>query len=254
MSSFNLFLTVMTGVAVIVFFVLYHITAGYGKFVSGKWGLTIGNKAGWAIMESPVFLLMTILWLFSDRASMPVPLIIFLLFQLHYFQRSFIFPLLLRGKGRMPVAIVAMGALFNMLNAVMQGGWLFYISEPDRYQPQWLCSPQFILGTIVFLTGFIINIHSDSVIRSLRRDPLDTRHYLPRRGLYRYVTSANYFGEIVEWCGFALLTWSPAGAVFALWTFANLVPRSDTIYKKYKTEFGEQMQRLRLRRIFPFIY
>ena len=99
-----------------------------------------------------------------------------------------------------------------------------------------------------------INIHSDSVIRHLRKDPADTGHYLPDKGLYRYVTSANYFGEFMEWCGFALLTWSWAGAVFALWTFANLVPRSDTIYKRYKTEFKEQMQNKKLKRIFPYIY
>ena len=154
----------------------------------------------------------------------------------------------------MPVTIVAMGALFNMLNAAMQGGWLFYISEPDRYGVQWLCTPQFICGTIIFLAGMAINIHSDSVIRHLRKDPADTGHYLPAKGLYRYVTSANYFGEFMEWCGFALLTWSWAGAVFALWTFANLVPRSDTIYKRYKTEFKEQMQNKKLKRIFPYIY
>ena len=79
----------------------------------------------------------------------------------------------------MPVTIVAMGALFNMLNAAMQGGWLFYISEPDRYGIQWLCTPQFICGTIIFLAGMAINIHSDSVIRHLRKDPADTGHYLP---------------------------------------------------------------------------
>lgn len=254
MSGFNIFLAIMAGIAVIVFFTLYHITAGYGKFVTGKWGITVNNKLGWVLMESPVFILMTILWICSDRALQPAILVIFILFQLHYFQRSFIFPLILKGKSRMPVTIVAMGALFNMLNAAMQGGWLFYISEPDRYGVQWLCTPQFICGTIIFLAGMAINIHSDSVIRHLRKDPADTGHYLPAKGLYRYVTSANYFGEFMEWCGFALLTWSWAGAVFALWTFANLVPRSDTIYKRYKTEFKEQMQNKKLKRIFPYIY
>ncbi len=66
-----------------------------------------------------------------------------------------------------------------------------------------------------------INIHSDSVIRHLRK-PGDTRHYLPQKGMYRYVTSGNYFGELLEWVGFAVLTCSPAAWVFVLWTFANL--------------------------------
>ena len=72
--------------------------------------------------------------------------------------------------------------------------------------------------------------------------------------MFRYVTSANYFGEIVEWIGFAVLTWSAAGAVFAIWTFTNLVPRADTIYKRYNELFGEQLRTQRRKRIIPYIY
>lgn len=96
------------------------------------------------------------------------------------------------------------------------------------YTKSWLHSPQFIVGTILFFTGMAINIQSDHIVRHLRK-PGDTNHYLPKKGLFKYVTSANYFGEIVEWCGFAILTWSASGAVFAWWTFANLVPRANTI-------------------------
>ena len=99
----------------------------------------------------------------------------------------------------------------------------------------------------------IININSDSVIRHLRK-PGDTNHYLPQKGMYKYVTSANYFGEIVEWTGFAILTWSLSGVIFAWWTFANLVPRAASIYKRYLEEFGPQVKEKRLKRVFPFIY
>lgn len=70
--------------------------------------------------------------------------------------------------------------------------------------------------------------------------------------MFKYVTSANYFGEIVEWCGFAILTWSASGAVFAWWTFANLVPRANTIYHKYKAMFGNELENRK--RVIPFIY
>ena len=165
----------------------------------------------------------------------------------------FIFPLLLKGKSRMPLSIVAMGATFNTLNALMQGGWLFYISPAERYPVEWLVSLQFICGTIIFIAGFFINLQSDNIIRGLRK-PGDTKHYLPKGGMYNYVTSANYLGEIMEWIGFAILSWSAAGAVFALWTFANLVPRANTIYKKYKIEFKDEMEGKRLKRVIPFIY
>ena len=62
------------------------------------------------------------------------------------------------------------------------------------------------------------------------RKPGDTRHYLPQKGMYRYVTSANYFGEILEWAGWAILTCSLSGLVFLWWTIANLVPRANAIW------------------------
>ena len=151
----------------------------------------------------------------------------------------------------MPVSIMLMGVVFNVLNGFMQGEWLFYLAPADRYTTEWLTTPPFIIGTLIFFTGMVINWHSDNVIRHLRQ-PGDTRHYLPQKGLYRYVTSANYFGELVEWTGFAILTWSAAGAVFAWWTFANLVPRANAIYHRYQQEFGTQMGKRK--RIFPFLY
>jgi len=68
------------------------------------------------------------------------------------------------------------------------------------------------------------------------------------------VTSANYFGEFIEWLGFAILTWSYAGAVFALWTFANLAPRADAIRKLYMQQFPEEFETVKLKRMIPFIY
>ena len=250
---FNIFLAGMAAVAVFVFITLYFVTAGYGKFATNKWGPAINNKIGWLIMEAPVFIVMCILFFCSNRYCNPVLLAIFSIFQLHYFQRSFIFPFLMKGKSKMPLSIIIMGATFNTLNGIMQGGWLFYISPEERYPLSWFTSWQFIVGTLIFIAGFIINLQSDSIIRNLRK-PGDSKHYLPQGGMYNYVTSANYFGEILEWTGFAILTWSWAGAVFVWWTIANLVPRANTIYKRYKEEFGEQMKGKNLKRVIPFIY
>lgn len=102
----------------------------------------------------------------------------------------------------MPAGIMLMGITFNLLNGYMQGEWIFYLAPQDMYTKSWLHSPQFIVGTILFFTGMAINIQSDHIVRHLRK-PGDTNHYLPQKGLFKYVTSANYFGEIVEWCGFA---------------------------------------------------
>lgn len=247
----------MTVMAVVVFVSLFFVDAGYGKFYTKRWGPSVNNKLGWALMEAPAFILMLVLYLLWEAESATLtPLVFLILFELHYFHRSFIFPFLLRGRSRMPLAIVLMGVTFNSLNAFMQAGWLFWLSKevsPYPYTDAWLLTPQFIIGTLVFIAGMVVNMHSDYVIRHLRK-PGDTNHYLPEKGLYRYVTSANYFGEFIEWCGFALLTWSWGGAVFALWTFANLGPRAHRIYKRYLQEFPDQMAARPRKRMIPYIW
>lgn len=244
---------VMAFLAVIVFIALHKVEAAYGMTYSRKWGPSVNNKIGWICMETPAFICMVLIWAFSPRKGELAPAVMASLFLLHYFQRSFIFPLLMRGKSRMPWAIAGMGIIFNTINAYMIGGWLFFVAPSDRYPAAWLISPLFILGTVIFFLGMAINIHSDHVVRNLRK-PGDTRHYIPRKGMYRYVTGANYFGELTEWTGFAILTWSLPGVVFVLWTFANLAPRARTLHSRYVDEFGETYSSLGRKYILPFIY
>ena len=250
---FNGILIGMSVLAVVVFIALFFIKAGYGRFYTKSWGPTVNNRVGWVLMEAPVFFLMLAFWLTSDRFSSLPHVVMLLFFELHYFQRSFIFPLLIRGKGAMPLSVILMGLIFNSLNALMQGGWIFVVSPDTYYTNAWLTTPQFILGALIFVAGMAINLHSDYVIRHLRK-PGDTRHYLPQKGMFRYVTSANYFGEFLEWVGFAVLTWSWAGAVFALWTFANLAPRADAIRKSYMQQFPEGFKGKNIKRIIPGIF
>ena len=142
--------------------------------------------------------------------------------------------------------------IFNTANAVMQGVWIYYLAPAGMYSNAWLLSPWFIIGVIIFLTGFIINVHSDHIVRNLRK-PGDTAFHVPYGGMFKYVTSANYFGEFTEWVGWALLTFSWAGLVFAIWTFANLAPRANALRKWYIEKFGEEFPKNR-KRMIPFIY
>ena len=236
-NLYHLLLKVMPPLAVVVFIALFFVKAGYGIFRTKTWGISVPNKLGWILMECPVFFVMLYLWSTSPCRWQPAPIVFLLLFEAHYFQRSFVFPFLLRGKSRMPVSILTMGVCFNLINGFLLGEDLFHLGA-GRYPNDWLASPLFVAGTLVFLIGMAINLHSDHVIRHLRPAG-DTRHYLPQKGMYRYVTSANYLGELTEWTGFALLTQSEAAWIFVLWTFANLAPRAFAIHRRYRTEFGD---------------
>ena len=249
---FNGFLVLMVVLAAVVFYSLRYTPAGYGQYISKRWGKTVGNKAGWVIMEIPVVIVFAIYWIASERTFETTPLVFFLLFNLHYCQRTFVFPLLIRGRDEMPWSIISFGMLFNTANAVMQGTWIFFLAPDAQYTPAWLTTPQFLIGVTIFLIGFAINLQSDHIIRNLR-SPGDTKFHIPRGGMFRYVTSANYLGEFTEWVGWAILTWSWAGLVFAIWTFANLAPRANTHHRWYLAQFGDGYPRDR-RRMIPFLY
>ena len=257
MTTYNIILVSMIALAIEVFIELFHVKAGYGYLANGKWGPKINNKHGWVLMESPVFLLMLYMFLDSPRSTFEKENIIYFAlsapFFIHYFQRSFIFPFLIKGNGRMPVAIILMGVVFNCINAYLQGEWLYYLSPSGYYTNEWLTDPRFIIGALTFIAGFYINLQSDYIIRHLRK-PGDTKHYIPKGGMFKYVCSANYFGELTEWIGFAILTWSVPGAVFALWTFANLGPRAKSLDERYAQEFGSEYTELKRKYILPNIW
>ena len=58
------------------------------------------------------------------------------------------------------------------------------------------------LGLFLFLLGMTINIHSDSILRGLR-SPGETGYRIPHGGFFSLISAPNYFGETLEWAGFA---------------------------------------------------
>ncbi|MBR6244494.1 DUF1295 domain-containing protein [bacterium] len=226
---------------------LYFVTAGYGRFGSKKWGPAVNPKLGWLLMESPVVVLpIAFACLGKVNAVTGVMLGIWLS---HYVQRDLIYPFLIKNGAKMPLSIIAMSLFFNLMNGFINGFWLFFLSD---YQLAWFASPQFILGVILFYFGMFVNIQSDKILRDLRKER-GPGYHIPEKGFHRFVASPNYFGEIVEWAGWALLTWSVPGLTFLFFTMANLVPRAHSNRKWYVEKFGETYPKSR-KRVFPFIY
>jgi hypothetical protein len=44
---------------------------------------------------------------------------------------------------------------------------------------------------------------------------------------------------MLEWAGFAVLTWSLPASAFAVWTVSNVLPRSLAHHKWYKSHFPD---------------
>lgn len=224
-------------IAILIFPVLLKITAPYGRHAEGKWGLMIDNKLGWVLMEITSLIIFTTLVLSGNNDLSIVVWILTGLWVVHYFNRSVIFPLRTRTKGKtMPVVIVLSAVFFNLVNASLNGYWLGYIQPV--YPENWITDPRFIIGMIIFITGFAINQAADKKLISLRKGG-KTGYYIPRGGLFNYISCPNFFGEIVEWTGFAIMAWNLPALSFAVWTAANLIPRAIAHHKWYKGYFKD---------------
>ncbi len=245
-ALYDMLLVAQFASAAFVFVALYFITVPYGRHTHTGWGPLVPARPGWVAME--LLAVLTITALYATGSITIVGTVFLCLWQLHYIQRTFLFPLLMRGGRGTPVLIVLFSVMFNMMNGWVNGWWLYHRAS---YDISWLWDPRFIAGLAVFLAGFIINLHSDQVLRTLRK-PGETGYKVPMAGLHRFVASPNYFGELLEWTGWALLTWSWAGLAFAVFTAANLVPRAHVHWKWYRSTFPDYPAERR--RIIPFIY
>ena len=226
----------LLGVSPLVVLALVFVAAPYGRHGRGGWGPTLSSRTSWVVMESPtVLVFLAVFWHGGHRAE-AVPLVLLALWQFHYVRRTFVFPFLLRPSGkRTAVVVVAIALVFNTLNAYVNARW---ISHLGSYDAGWLMDPRFLCGVALFALGWTLNVHSDRLLIRLR-EPGQTGYSIPVGGGFRWVTAPNYLGEILEWIGWALLTWSTAGLSFAVFTVANLGPRAWTNHLWYRETFPD---------------
>jgi protein-S-isoprenylcysteine O-methyltransferase Ste14 len=219
------------------FILLFFVAAPYGRHARRGWGPTLSDKAGWVVMEAPSPLVFLACYLLG-RPGTVTSLIFLAMWLFHYIYRAFIYPLRRRDSDRrMPLVVVGMGICFNLVNAGLNGWYLFGLS--GGYPSAWLVDPRFLAGLALFVAGLLINRQADSILRKLRaadgpRAADGQREYeVPEGGFYRWISCPNYFGEIVQWTGWAIATWSLPGLSFAVWTVANLAPRARANHRWY---------------------
>ena len=228
---------------------LFRKAAPYGRFSSNTWGPMINNKLGWFLMEVTVMIAF-ICWIPFRSFNWQTPAtVMIVLFFIHYLHRSLIYPLMIRTKGKkMPLVVMLSAVLFNIVNGSLLGSWFAYFAH---YQDSWYYSWAFVTGVFLFLSGMLINLITDYYLIHLRQKG-ETGYKIPQKGLYCWVSSPNLLGEIIEWGGFALLTWSMPALAFFIWTCANLVPRALANHRWYKEKFPAYPSNRK--RLFPFIW
>ena len=230
------------------FIALLFVSAPYGRYQRKGWGPGIPARFAWIMMEAPGVGLILLMFFLGKMKTTPYVILI-ALWQAHYIYRTFLYPFIMRGaKKTFPIILILMAILFNSMNGYINGWELFFSASSKTVA--WFHDGRFICGVVLFLSGFLIHFSSDRILRNLRETG-DTGYRIPAGGMYRLVSAPNYFGEILQWFGWALATWTLAGLAFALFTTANLIPRGISHHKWYKSAFREYPPNRRA--VIPFI-
>jgi 3-oxo-5-alpha-steroid 4-dehydrogenase 1 len=214
---------------------LLWVTAPYGRHHKAGWGPSLPNRTAWMLMELPALLVITVLVLLSPVKNMPQAWVPLCFWVVHYSYRTFIFPALMHPSDKtFPALLVLFAVIFNSLNGYNNAMALINAGESDYPIP----SLHFFIGAAIFIAGFAMHFHADKIIRQLRK-PGETEYRIPRGGLFHWVSSPHYLGEIIQWIGWAVMTWSLAGVAFALFTFCNLAPRAISNHRWYRERFTD---------------
>jgi len=214
---------------------LLWVAAPYGRHFKPGWGSVLPNRAAWVLMAIPALLVIAIIVISSDVWGISAVWFPLCLWLFHYSYRTIIFPFLMRPSEKtFPAILVLFAIAFNSLNGYNNGSSLVGSADPQSS----MLTLNFVAGTALFVLGFALHCHSDAVIRSLRK-PGELGYGIPHRGLFTWISSPHYLGEMIQWMGWAILTWSLAGTAFALFTVCNLLPRAITNHKWYQENFPD---------------
>lgn len=237
LETLNLICIIWALVGVGSFILLQFVTAPYGRHVRKGWGFEISNKLGWFLMEIPSFAIILYFYINSDQSNYASLLSI--LWLIHYFNRSFIFPLRIRTKGKkMPIVIPLSAIFFNLVNAGLNG---YFLANFETYTSNDFYAWNFALGIVLFAFGFIANQISDNILIHLRK-PGEIGYKIPKGFLFNYISCPNHFSELIQWLGFALMALNFPAMCFFIWTAANLIPRAKKHHNWYKNHFKDYPQ------------
>ncbi|VDN17371.1 unnamed protein product [Gongylonema pulchrum] len=161
--------------------------------------------------------------------------------------RALIYPFLIRGSKGTPAHLFLLAFFFCTANGYIQGAWHSNYATFEISSGNLMC---YITGTVLYVSGMIINISSDLILRNLRQDGT-SGYKIPRGGFFEYVSGANFFGEFVEWLGYAIFARTLPAFAFLTFTACNIGPRAYHHHKWYQKKFEDYPKRRKA--FIPFV-
>ncbi|MFH2005554.1 MAG: 3-oxo-5-alpha-steroid 4-dehydrogenase [bacterium] len=221
------------------------VESPYGRFASDKYGINMGPRLGWFLMELPSTVVFVYFFFAGARRGELVPLIFLGIWLIHYANRGFIFPYLIRAakgqKASFSLMVVSAGWFATSLHGYLNAAYV--TTYGSHYTMAWLTDPRFLIGITIYYVSFAANLHCDRILRNLRTPEEaaagEKVYRIPRGGLFCWVSSPSYLTELTAWAGFALCIWSPGGVFILAISLANLVPRAFATHRWYKERFPD---------------
>ena len=192
---------VMIASAILTFCGLSFFAAPYGKYSSAKgFGPLMPAQIAWAVMESPNLWVSCLVYYYRDLHTKTTignnmnKLALFC-FLLHYVNRSIIYPWRMRSSActPMPLSVMLAAFVFCSWNGFNQAAALVLVNDVPTDASNLRC----MVGTVVFLVGFYINVTSDNNLVNAKKLSAEqnggvSKYVIPRGGMFEYVSSANY--------------------------------------------------------------
>ncbi len=177
-------------------------------------------------------------------ADESVPRFFAALYLIHYANRGWYFPYSIRiaagSKSSFSVLVVISGVFVTSLHGYLNAMWYSKFCPFLTYE--WLSSPTCLLGLVLYEVSFLATLRSEYIMRNLR-DPTpakdSARYKIPTGFLFDYVTSPQYFTELMGFFGWTIMTLNPAGLFIFLISCANLIPRAISTHAWYHSKFED---------------
>jgi len=230
------------------------VRASYGRYSSDSYlsKVAVPARIAWFLQELPsliipIIAIWTVFFNHSPISFGSNNIIILGMFIGHYANRSLIYPCLINGGKPTPLHLFILGIIFCTWNGYIQG---FYHAKYVNYTENHFWNIRSILGIALFFIGVYINVSSDRILRNLRK--LGENDYkIPFGGMFELVSGANFFGEIIEWIGYATFARTHTAWAFSMFTIANTVPRAIQHHKWYHEHFKNYPQQRKA--VFPYL-
>ena len=257
-ATYDTALAVAFAIVAATAFAALFVRTPYGRFSDEKFGASVDPRLGWFLMELPASVVFVCFYFQGDHALAPFPLFVFFVWMVHYANRGFIMPKLMRvprgQKSSFSLFVVAIGWVVTGLHGYLNAVWASSLSPQIGWE--WFGEPHVVAGVLLYYAALVGNIHSDHIVRNLRTRQEVTAgvkvYRIPEGGLFRFVTNPSYLTELVFWAGFALFTWSLAGVFILAISMANLIPRAISTHDWYRERFPEYPRDQKI--LVPFVW